>query len=278
VTLLVNSRRPISNTIGVSFTGDMCSVSLAFKRHMQDRSSVHFCINQQSQSWPGLRRQQRVASDHDAGLPDAEEQHRIVHAIVRGVRMATAETHLHHRLCGPFALTTAYFLQQHRSPSYIFQAGWLRYGTGDPSTQEVAGVHPSCLPEDASQGEPYHAWVARQHRNGRVEMVDVTLGFWPRAARELGLAWQRPGFPSFLWTWADELGFAPNPWDVRYEPDPVVMKRLLSGWFGHGSKEELTEDLRHLLHNANLAYQHPDMVLFGMGGEVPSENPWGPMD
>jgi hypothetical protein len=42
MTLLVNSRRPISNTIGVRVTRAMCSVSLAFKRHMQDRSSERF--------------------------------------------------------------------------------------------------------------------------------------------------------------------------------------------------------------------------------------------
>jgi hypothetical protein len=48
MTLLVKSRWPISNTIGVSFTRGISSVSLAFKHRMQNRLSTHFCINQQS--------------------------------------------------------------------------------------------------------------------------------------------------------------------------------------------------------------------------------------
>jgi hypothetical protein len=48
LTLLVNSRPSISNAIGVSVTRGMYSVSLAFKRRMQDRFSARFCINQQS--------------------------------------------------------------------------------------------------------------------------------------------------------------------------------------------------------------------------------------
>jgi hypothetical protein len=48
-TLLVNSWQSISNALGVSFTRERCSVSLAFKRRMQDRFPTHFWINQRSQ-------------------------------------------------------------------------------------------------------------------------------------------------------------------------------------------------------------------------------------
>jgi hypothetical protein len=48
-TLLVKSRRSVSNAIGVNFTRGMSSVSLAFKRRIRDRCSTLFCINQQSQ-------------------------------------------------------------------------------------------------------------------------------------------------------------------------------------------------------------------------------------
>ena len=42
LTLLGKSRRPLSNAIGVHFTRGMSSVSLAFKRRMQDGFSGHF--------------------------------------------------------------------------------------------------------------------------------------------------------------------------------------------------------------------------------------------
>jgi hypothetical protein len=42
VTLLVKSRWPISNAIQASFTRARDSVSLAFKRYLQDRFSARF--------------------------------------------------------------------------------------------------------------------------------------------------------------------------------------------------------------------------------------------
>ena len=55
LTLLVKSRRLSSSAMRVHSTRGMTSVSLAFKRRMQDRFSAHFGLNQQSQFWRGLK-------------------------------------------------------------------------------------------------------------------------------------------------------------------------------------------------------------------------------
>jgi hypothetical protein len=47
-TLLVNSWQSISHARGVSVTGGMHALALAFKPRLQDRFSARLCINQQS--------------------------------------------------------------------------------------------------------------------------------------------------------------------------------------------------------------------------------------
>jgi hypothetical protein len=71
LTLLVNSRRSISNARGVSVTRGMYALALAFNPRLQDRFSVRLLINQQSHSDPehgrvdtaGVRRRRPPRSD-----------------------------------------------------------------------------------------------------------------------------------------------------------------------------------------------------------------------
>jgi hypothetical protein len=63
------------------------------------------------------------------------------------------------------------------------------------------------------------------------------------------------------------------PWDACYTPDRETMARVLRGFAAHGPQE----DIAHLVQNVRILLQNPDMMLFGVSGEVPAENPWAPM-
>jgi hypothetical protein len=207
-------------------------------------------------------------------LPLEDEQRRLVHAVVMAVRAGVAEVETHHRICGLYAMVLMRLLQEVLAPDYWLQAGYVQFGTGDETSREVAGVHPAGIGNhDDGAGDLYHAWVARKHANGRIEMIDVSLGFWPAMAEAVGFTWQRQDFPRYLWTWMDEVYFG-GRWDAQYMTDRDTMRRILQGFATPQSRE----DVAHVVQNARTLYQHPGMVLFGVGGQMPADNPWGQID
>ena len=54
--------------------------------------------------------------------------------------------------------------------------------------------------------DEFHIMVARVHPpHNRIEMLDLTLRFWPKWAEQMGFDWKRADFPEYVWDWEEDV-------------------------------------------------------------------------
>jgi hypothetical protein len=202
----------------------------------------------------------------EPSLPPEQERRRIAHAVVRSVRGVVMDNH--HRQCLLYCTVGSMLLHQYIAPDYSLQVGHIQVGVDDSNIPDhMCGTGPH-IPGS------FHAWLARKPRGGRVEMIDFSWGFFPRWAAHVGLRWARTDAPSYLWDWADEIGERPKRYDARYKASFDLRRQIALPAM---QAPEFRTQVSLAYDTARLVYLNPDLALFTGRGEVPREDPWGPM-
>ena len=130
---------------------------------------------------------------------------------------------------------------------YALSIGRCQFGTSaDPHSLEVAGT--------TNAPQSYHAWLFRRHPADRIELVDASWCYFPKAAREADFVWSRT-LPAYYWGWWD--GAMEDTFDVLYRFDRPKYERFMP----ETHDPQFLQGVGAILTVADRMYERPDLKV-----------------